>query len=247
LSQYTLRSRGLRASDGQANDNTALFPLPSLAVPARSYVVLSGKADANRFDGPRLVRVLNADGLMPFWYGSGFLELLKGGATIDFVRFGSNAVAPITEGAWQGGNAPALPNNASTHHAKSLMRDVALDTNSAADWRFVEFSTPGGLNDVAPGAVLRSSKQQRNAGRDGEHHDQRHPESMSSPGIRLASGQITAPGHFKSSRGYRTAYGIGVRPRSHLRDSLLARSWFASSGCFLPALLQVNQQQGNRR
>ena len=49
---------------------------------------------------------------------------------------------------------PLLPSTSTAVYGTSLVRTRALDdTHSPADWSLVSFATPGGPNDVLPGAV----------------------------------------------------------------------------------------------
>ena len=100
-----------------------------------------------------LVHAADANGNVPYWLGSGFVELVKAGATVDFVRFGSSEIVPTTTGWWTGLNAPSFPVGTPVYNVALARRPNQAVTRAAADWRQVQFSTPGGPNDVEPGAV----------------------------------------------------------------------------------------------
>jgi hypothetical protein len=152
LGLYTLRSRAIDPLNG-AGSATATFALPAVVVPPGGYLVVAGRSDPWAAEGPGLVRVRDAAGRVPFWFGSGFAELLRGGATVDFVRFGESGRAPTTPGAWTGANAPGLRVSGPGDYGRALARDVAsTDTDTGADWSVLGFGTPGGPNDVPPDA-----------------------------------------------------------------------------------------------
>ncbi len=153
LSAYVLRAPAVDAATG----NTLIwgnFPLPFLRIPAGAYAVVAGKVPGSpNYDGRMLVHVADANGNVPYWKGSGFVELVKSGATVDFVRFGSSDIVPTTTGWWNGLNAPSFPVAMPVYNVALARRPNQAVTRTAADWRQVEFSTPGGPNDVEPGAV----------------------------------------------------------------------------------------------
>lgn len=89
----------------------------------------------------------------PFWDDNGAVELVQNGVTLDFVRFGNSQFSPLTASAWTGANVPALPGT-TLDYGKSLVRLMNhTNTHSRSDWAQVDFSTPGGPNDVAAGAA----------------------------------------------------------------------------------------------
>ncbi|MEO8838400.1 MAG: hypothetical protein ABI351_06785 [Herbaspirillum sp.] len=142
------------------------FALPSVAVPARGLLVVAGKVLVTSFgqNNAQIVYVKNnslkawsIDDISPYWNANGFVELIKDGATADFVRFGNSTVMPTTSGAWNGPNVPALP-SADTEYGKAIVRPmpgggIGANRRSAADWVLVNFATPAGSNDIAPGVI----------------------------------------------------------------------------------------------
>lgn len=161
LADYTLTSTAYAAgtSTTLATSTVATYSLPAATIAPGGFIVLAAKAAAYLVDGPQL-KYIGSPTSFPSWSDSGFLELKRavtGGQTADFVRFGSNTQTPSTPTQWTGTAAAALPSGtAAAAYGKSMVRlatgDYA-DTNSAADWTQVNFSTPGGKNDVAAGVV----------------------------------------------------------------------------------------------
>jgi hypothetical protein len=124
-------------------------------VAAGAYVIVSGNTANIAQRGTQLVGIRSGN-QVPYWTESGFVELIKDGATVDFVRFGSSTQTPTTSSQWSGGSVTALPYSASSY-GKSIVRlypDIAtIDTNTLSDWSSVDWTTPAGRNDVALGAV----------------------------------------------------------------------------------------------
>jgi hypothetical protein len=155
LSGYTLRSRGLDATDG-TNNGIKSFALPSASVPARGYMVIGGKVNADVYNTNKSVYVSNGN-VVPYWFDAGFLELVKNGNSADFVRWGNDATSPTTASAWGTANAPALPvgtdaNNRPVDLGKSIVRS-GTDANNTSNWSSRNFATPAAPNDVPANAV----------------------------------------------------------------------------------------------
>jgi hypothetical protein len=155
LSDFQLRTYGRLKASAYDFIGITSFSLPSLVVQPGSYVLIHGRTSDNYVNGNQIVYIDNGT-LVPNWYndnitnGSGNVELVKNGATIDFVRFGSNVATPLTASAWiGGGDAPALPTGIG-NYGWSIARAAALtDTNTAVDWGVsVGIATAGGPNDV---------------------------------------------------------------------------------------------------
>jgi hypothetical protein len=126
---------------------TATFSLPSVLLQPGQYLVVRANTTGGTFtDTNRLVYVDNA-GTYPYWNAIGFIELIKGGITQDFVTFGSST-APITAIEWNGTFATALPSVANQFGHSLGRNGTNTDTNTAADWYSYSFSTMGGANDV---------------------------------------------------------------------------------------------------
>jgi hypothetical protein len=154
LAGYALRSAYMVPSTGESAFIPASFALPDVIVPAQGDLVIAAKVYDNLVNSSQIVYVKNGT-MVPYWNGSGSVELVNAGQTVDFVRFGSATAAPVSDGAWSGNNVAALPSGAD-QHGKSIVRLASgglADTNTAADWRLVNFATPGGPNDVAAGVV----------------------------------------------------------------------------------------------
>jgi hypothetical protein len=156
LSDFTLRTYAWNIG-ASSFDGIISFSLPPLIIQPGSYALIRGKTDADYANGTRVVYIINSSLQVPNWSydgsysGEGFVELLKSGETVDFVRFGShNNVAPISVSAWNGvGNAPELPAGDDAYYGRSISRDgVMSDTDTALDWTYHDWSTAGGPNDV---------------------------------------------------------------------------------------------------
>ncbi|HYD94872.1 MAG TPA: hypothetical protein VEC01_06070 [Noviherbaspirillum sp.] len=154
LSRYTLRSSSIDLDSGSTSYEPATFTLPAVALPPGAYLVIAGKTSLQLQDNAQ-IKYVRSGSSVPFWNGSGSLELVSGGATADFVRFGTSTAAPTSGGTWNGASVAALPSGPE-EHGKSIVR-LAMggmaDTNAAADWSLVNFATPAGKNDVPPGIV----------------------------------------------------------------------------------------------
>jgi len=154
LSDYTLRSGWIDPVTGKGQNTPMSFELPAASVPAKGYLVVAAGVYDQLANNLQMVYV-RKDATVPFWNASGSVELLKNGQTADFVRFGDSPATPTTTGHWNGAAVPALPSGPD-EHGKSIVRLAAngvADTNSAADWTLVNFSTPAGPNDIAAGVV----------------------------------------------------------------------------------------------
>lgn len=132
---------------------TQTYALPAITIDPGGYKVISGNPlRLAKQHGNQLIYLSNDNGdVTPSWLADGFAELLDSNSqTVDFVRFGQSTQSPTTAGTWNGSSTTAIPSNASSYGA-SLVRPypIAQDTHSAADWSVVNFSTPGGRNDVA--------------------------------------------------------------------------------------------------
>lgn len=158
LASYQLRSPAIDATTGVTSQTmvaSQTFELPSLQVPAGGYAVVSARASSDLKDSASNVYVASSDGRVPYWQGStGFVELLSGGKTVDFIRFGSNSATPTTADSWTGPAVAAMDTGATSYN-NALVRPAGnfRQTRSASDWIQVSFATPGGPNDVPAGVV----------------------------------------------------------------------------------------------
>lgn len=154
LANYILYSSYLDSSTRTSSYAPAAFTLPAVEVAPGGHLVVAAMTFGTLRANAQMVYVRNGN-LVPFWNGSGSLELRREGTTVDFVRFGSSAAAPETSSAWRGAGLPALPSGPK-EHGRSIVRLASTgmpDTNSAADWALVNFATPAGINDVGPGVI----------------------------------------------------------------------------------------------
>jgi len=155
LSSYQVKVSSVNVTNGSIATPITTYTLPSFEVAAGAYVIVSGNTANIAQRGTQLVGIRSGN-QVPYWTESGFVELIKDGATVDFVRFGSSTQTPTTSSQWSGGSVTALPYSASSY-GKSIVRlypDIAtIDTNTLSDWSSVDWTTPAGRNDVALGAV----------------------------------------------------------------------------------------------
>lgn len=154
LDAYVLRSSYIDLSTRAASTQPATFTLPAVVVPAQGHLVVAGKTFLTLSGNRQMVYVRNGS-VVPFWTSHGSIELLRRGSTVDFVRFGNSPAVPETTEAWRGRSVAALPTGPN-EHGKSIVRLASVSTedrDTAADWSFVNFATPGGLNDVEPGVI----------------------------------------------------------------------------------------------
>ncbi|HYC43428.1 MAG TPA: hypothetical protein VEB70_10630 [Noviherbaspirillum sp.] len=154
LSRYLLRSSHIDSSTGISTHVAQEFSLPDVTLAPGEYLVIASKTSDELVDSPQMVYVKNGT-TRPFWNANGSAELVRDGVTIDFVRFGTSTTDPLSPGGWSGASVPPLPSGAE-EHGKSIVRLAArgmVDNNAAADWSLVNFATPAGMNDIAPGVV----------------------------------------------------------------------------------------------
>ncbi|MBZ9750659.1 hypothetical protein K7W42_07265 [Deinococcus sp. HMF7604] len=127
------------------------YPLPDVTVAPGEYLMIGGQGLPSFQNNirPEAKQIYVHDGdWIPNWYQSGFAELTRAGATVDFIRFGEADAEPLTAAAWTGPNAEAMPAG-EERHGRALSRNLTLaDTNSAADWTPNLWLTPFGPNNV---------------------------------------------------------------------------------------------------
>jgi hypothetical protein len=155
LSSYQVKVSSVNVTNGSTATPITTYTLPSFEVAAGAYVIASGNTANIAQRGTQLVGIRSGN-QVPYWTESGFVELIKDGATVDFVRFGSSTQTPTTSSQWSGASVTALPYTDSSY-GKSIVRlypDIStIDTNTSSDWSSVDWTTPAGRNDVAVGAV----------------------------------------------------------------------------------------------
>jgi hypothetical protein len=155
LNSYQVKISSVNVTNGSLATPITTYTFPSFEIAAGGYVIVSGNTENLTQRGTQLVGIRSGN-QVPFWTGSGFVELIKDGVTIDFVRFGSSSQTPTTSSQWSGASVTELPYSASSY-GKSIVRlypDIAtINTNTASDWSSVDWTTPAGRNDVPVGAV----------------------------------------------------------------------------------------------
>jgi hypothetical protein len=154
LSDYALRSRSVNLDDFVIGD-AQMFSLSDKVLATGEYILLQGRFgngywQSSVAQSEQIMLVGNTDdNIRPAWFSDSFVELVDKDATrtVDFVRWGSNAQQPLSAVAWIGdNNAVQLEEEL----GDSLIRDLELtDTNTANDWQFAYFITPGGNNDIS--------------------------------------------------------------------------------------------------
>lgn len=161
LASYSVRTRAINPDNGTpAAPAIETFALPHLTIPDQGRVVVASKVDPTLVNNSNVTYISDASGYVPSWStAAGFVELLANGKTTDFVRFGSESTAPISSGMWIGANVPAFAKTSDVNGINTLSSSIVrLDSNftqthTSTDWTAVNFSTPGGPNDVGPGVV----------------------------------------------------------------------------------------------
>ena len=153
IANYNLKSTSIDATAGGSVTMTS-FGLPAVFIPADGYAIISGNNSNVVQHGNQNIRVRSGN-QVPYWTKNGFIELLKNGATVDFVSFGNSSQKPVTSSKWTGNPFPAIPYS-STDYGKSIVipyLSINKKTNSALDWINVDWVTPAGRNDVPAGAL----------------------------------------------------------------------------------------------
>lgn len=152
LAAYVVRTGAVNRDTPTTLTPSQSFSIPSLVVAPGDYAVVRGRVSADIIDGPQHVSLLAGGNLVPHWgngsgTATGYVELLKGGKTVDFVRFGDSTVTPTT-GSWNGASVVGWPSGDQTY-THGIARTPGLgDTDRASDWVERAFPTPGGPNDV---------------------------------------------------------------------------------------------------
>lgn len=154
LSQYTFITTAKQPTSTTSFTWSTLTFSANVILPPRSYGLIVGQSADNMYVPTNVALIPANNGVLPWWYADGFIEIRKNSATIDFVRFGSDSTNPLSTEAWSGSNAPALPGytagaDENSVIGRSIQRAINLgDVNSGADWTLRGFATPGGMNDV---------------------------------------------------------------------------------------------------
>lgn len=152
LSAYAVKTSSVNLNTGTTT--VATFALPRVSLAADGYMVVSGNVTNEKIRGVQKIK-LNQQGVVPHWGANGFIELLKEGDTVDFVKFGDATQVPVTPSKWKNAAVKAMLSS-TTDYGKSLVRPYpqtsGTNTGSAVDWVAVDWATPGGRNDVPAGA-----------------------------------------------------------------------------------------------
>ena len=148
LSDFSFKSRAYN-SVGPAVTATHTFTLPSVTVQPGQYVVVRAQDQDETYASNNRVVHIKDGTLYPFWSDTGYIDLIENssGTTVDFVTFGSSAT-PTTVSAWTGTFVTGMP-SAADSYGKGIMRDASLtDVDDATDWQVMDWTTPGGANDI---------------------------------------------------------------------------------------------------
>lgn len=157
LADYKIKASYVDSVAGGQPAGTETFDLPELSLSGGAYLVIRGNAtnSGEYINGPGQIYIvkqtLGGADRLPYWTNSGYLEIVKGSTTIDFVRYGANVQAPTSGGAasWTDGTLPTMWTQNDANYGKSIARNANLtDTNVGDDWVAREFATPGAPNDV---------------------------------------------------------------------------------------------------
>ena len=150
MSNFSIKSLSISTSNNlNSLSDAKTFSLPAVELESGSYMIIRGKytTSNNITSSASFAEISDESSYSPAWgYNGGFLEILKGGKTIDFVSFGSDTSSPTSSDAWSGG---AAPKPAFWNYGRSIARDSSsTDTNTSSDWTQRTYATFGGKNDV---------------------------------------------------------------------------------------------------
>lgn len=154
LSSYQFRSTSRRNEDSTLG-YTITYSLPPFVVAPGAYFLLRARPYSDYVTAGNTAFLLATSGSFTYTprfssAGNGFVEILFQGKTVDFVRFGSNSIQPLT-GTFQG-LAPAVMASNTNGYGFCIRRDGLLqDTDQGNDWVYASTATPGGPNDVTDG------------------------------------------------------------------------------------------------
>lgn len=148
LSDFSFKSRYYNSAD-DLTYTAHTFSLPSVTVQPGQYVVVRAQDQNETYaSNSRVVHVKDGT-FYPYWTSTGYIDLIEnsGGTTVDFVTFGSSAT-PTTGSAWSGTFVSGMP-SAADSYGKGIMRDASMtDSDDATDWQAMDWTTPGGANDI---------------------------------------------------------------------------------------------------
>lgn len=153
LADYAIHSASVDL-DIYTESGLQVFSLPAKTIAAGAYIIVQGRFGNGYWqssveESSQLVLIGNSsDNVRPYWGESGFVELLNQAETetIDFIRFGDETQQPVSSEQWQISDSNPLIEE---QLGMSLVRAMhASDSNTINDWRFSQFMTPAGQNDV---------------------------------------------------------------------------------------------------
>lgn len=148
LSDFSFKSKYFNSADSLAYA-AHTFALPSVTVQPGQYVVVRAQDQTETYASNSRVVHIKDGTFYPFWTGIGYIDLIENssGTTVDFVTFGSSAT-PTTGSAWSGTFVTGMP-SAADSYGKGIMRDAShSDDDDATDWQAMDWTTPGGANDI---------------------------------------------------------------------------------------------------
>jgi VCBS repeat-containing protein len=148
LSDFSFKSQ-YYDSIGPSVNAVHSFVLPSVAVQPGQYVVVRAQDQTEVYASNNRVVHIKDGTKYPYWDGLGYIDLIENssGSSVDFVTFGSSAT-PTTGSAWSGTFVSGMP-SAVDSYGKGIMRDASnSDTDDATDWQAMDWTTPGGANDI---------------------------------------------------------------------------------------------------
>jgi hypothetical protein len=156
LSSYQVKAPSIDVISGLPTTPITTYTFPSFELASGAYAIISGNVSNLAQRGAQLVGIRSGN-QVPYWRQNGFIELMKDGATVDFVRFGTSTQTPTTSSQWSGSSVAALPSSSASDYGKSIVRsypnNATIDTNTASDWSSVNWTTPAGRNDIPVDAV----------------------------------------------------------------------------------------------
>ncbi|MES0489788.1 MAG: lamin tail domain-containing protein [Leptospirales bacterium] len=142
LSKYKLKYRHSYQVTTGTYSADRTFTLPAQIIPSKQFLIVrpnSTTTPAAKDLDYDIIWLQDSAEYYPYINTSGYVELLKNGITVDFVRTGTETTNPVTPGQWDATSAAIVTSNIS----QSLQRVVLnVDNNTAADWQFMTGISP---------------------------------------------------------------------------------------------------------
>jgi hypothetical protein len=148
LADYQMRTPAATGGSSPSGTASHLFALPRYALQPGEYMVIAAASSNSLPDGPGTLHVKDG-ALLPWWSDDGFVELVAGGRSVDFVRFGGNPVRALTTGSFRDDGAASLPMGPLAYGYALARNEQLADTNTAGDFSWRAFATPRAPNDVS--------------------------------------------------------------------------------------------------